>query len=206
MRTASFLAAAAAFILTAIDPLRFSRAAGIIHTMLWLYAFAEVLRKLAARIPAPASSGRKPARPCAGIIAFSAAAWAVLLAAGYTVFRLLPFANFSLLAAAVAFLGLLEIFFINTWCPFSKLITRAHCCRSCRLQSWGEAMVLSPLAVMPSLWTLSLVALAFALLIKYEVAYHIHPQLNPANRACKDCTEPCRVRNSREPGAETITP
>ena len=38
-----------------------------------------------------------------------------------------------------------DMFCVNVWCPFHKIIVRNKCCNECRIYNWGHIMYLTPL-------------------------------------------------------------
>jgi len=92
--------------------------------------------------------------------------------------------------------SLLDQLFVNMGCPLRSWIMKNKCCTTCRIYSWGFAMMLSPLLLIPSFWTYSLAAMAFFILIRWEVAYIRHPErfFELSNQAlrCSRCAAPCR--------------
>lgn len=79
------------------------------------------------------------------------------------------------------------------FCPFQTWFMKNKCCVTCRIYNWDYAMMFTPLLFIPSLFNWSLLALAVALLIKWEWIGHRHPerfheQSNDALR-CANCRE-----------------
>ncbi len=79
------------------------------------------------------------------------------------------------------------------FCPFQTLFMKNKCCTTCRIYNWDYPMMFTPLIFIPGLFTWSLLALALALLIKWETVYHRHPErfYESANQslACANCRE-----------------
>lgn len=67
------------------------------------------------------------------------------------------------------------------------------CCVTCRIYNWDYAMMFTPLLFIPSLFNWSLLALAIALLIKWEWIYHRHPE-----RFYEESNDALRCANCRE--------
>ena len=107
--------------------------------------------------------------------------------------RLIERAHMVFAAAACS---LLDQLFVNIWCPLRAWIMKNKCCTTCRIYSWGFAMMFSPLLFIPSFWTYSLVAFAFLILVRWEIAYARHPEqfFDMSNKAlrCSRCLNPCR--------------
>ena len=67
------------------------------------------------------------------------------------------------------------------------------CCTTCRIFNWDHAMMFSPLIVIPSAWTYSLVLTSFVILIVWEYTCIMHPErfLEKTNCAlrCHNCKD-----------------
>jgi len=79
------------------------------------------------------------------------------------------------------------------FCPFQTWILKNKCCVTCRIYNWDYAMMFTPLVFIPNVYSVTLLAMALALLVKWEIAYHTHPERffeskNAALR-CENCTE-----------------
>ena len=134
---------------------------------------------------------RRSNRGLWGVIALWMLCLAVLGAA--LSLRLIERAHMVFAAAACS---LLDQLFVNIWCPLRAWVMKNKCCATCRIYSWGFAMMFSPLLFIPSFWTYSLVAVAAVILIRWEIAYARHPERfhEMSNKAlrCSRCTNPCR--------------
>lgn len=93
--------------------------------------------------------------------------------------------------------ALLDQLFVNIGCPLQAWIMKNKCCTTCRIYSWGFAMMFSPLLFIPSFWTYSMVAVAAFILARWEIAYARHPErfFEMSNKAlrCSRCKNPCRA-------------
>ncbi len=91
------------------------------------------------------------------------------------------------------FFAVCDIICILFYCPFQSLIMKNRCCVTCRIYNWDFLMMFLPLAFIVSFYTLSLAALALLLLVRWEAAYHRHPQWfceeTNKNLSCAVCTE-----------------
>ena len=89
------------------------------------------------------------------------------------------------------------------WCPFRTFFMKNRCCATCRIFSWDAAMLITPIIVIPSLITTSLVIYGVFLTLRWEYVYHKHPErfFDVSNRSirCANCTEHlCAGRNRLE--------
>lgn len=78
-------------------------------------------------------------------------------------------------------------------CPLRAWILKNRCCTTCRIYNWDHMMMFLPLALIPGFWTWSLCAMAFAVLLAWELAFARHPErfwegTNEALR-CENCTD-----------------
>ncbi len=89
------------------------------------------------------------------------------------------------------------------WCPFRTFLMKNRCCATCRIFSWDSAMLITPIMVVPSLVTTSLVIFGLFLTLRWEYVYIRHPErfFDVSNRAlkCINCNEHlCTGRNRVE--------
>ncbi len=78
--------------------------------------------------------------------------------------------------------GMMLLYFIGDMicvfgiCPFRLIFLRHRCCNVCRIYNWDSIMLVTPLMLVPSLysWSLGLIAIAYTLV--WEVAYYKHPE------------------------------
>ena len=79
------------------------------------------------------------------------------------------------------------------FCPFQVLIMKNKCCGTCRIYNWDFAMMFTPLIFVLHVFTLGLVVASLALLIEWEIIYHVHPERFTENTnnalACANCKE-----------------
>lgn len=109
-----------------------------------------------------------------------AAAWIGLNAVIALLYFLKIFDSGILLLISLAF-SVCDIVCILFFCPFQTWFMKNKCCGSCRIYNWDYAMMFTPLIFIKNFYTLSLVAVALALLIKWEILAHTHPE-----RFCED--------------------
>ena len=79
------------------------------------------------------------------------------------------------------------------FCPFQTWVMKNKCCTTCRIYNWDYAMMFTPLIFIKNPFTLSIVAIALLLLVKWEYLYHKHPERFTENTnrslACSNCKE-----------------
>lgn len=79
------------------------------------------------------------------------------------------------------------------FCPFQSWFLKNKCCGTCRIYNWDFAMMFTPLVLIPHFCTWSLLGIASALVINWEVVYHRHSErfYEESNQAlaCANCQE-----------------
>lgn len=79
------------------------------------------------------------------------------------------------------------------FCPFQTWFMKNKCCTTCRIYNWDYPMMFTPLVFIPGLYTWSMLALALALLARWEITYRRHPErfYEAANQSlhCANCRE-----------------
>lgn len=97
-----------------------------------------------------------------------------------------------LLLLSLAF-SVCDMICILFFCPFQTWFMKNKCCTTCRIYNWDFAMMFTPLIFIPGIYTWSILAVAIALLIKWEVAVYRHPEWfsEETNKSlsCASCTE-----------------
>ena len=125
--------------------------------------------------------------------------------AAYKVFLL--WGGLLVVLAALFFLhvlGAIGIFFCSVvfyvcdlicvliWCPF-RLIMKTRCCTTCRIYNWDHLMMFSPLVLIPGFYTTSLLLIAFAVWVLWELCVMLYPERfwEKSNLAlqCSECTD-----------------
>ena len=91
------------------------------------------------------------------------------------------------------FYSVCDIICILFFCPFQSLLMKNRCCVNCRIYNWDFAMMFTPLVFVPGVYTWTLLALALALLVKWEYTYAKTPQrfseLTNEGLSCAHCEE-----------------
>lgn len=97
------------------------------------------------------------------------------------------------------FLFVLDIVFILFYCPFQHWFMKNQCCTTCRIYNWDYLMIIAPLIIFPSFFSISLVVLAVIVIIRWEVALLRFPSRFTAqtnkNLRCSQCTDKlCKLK------------
>ncbi|MCL1863683.1 MAG: hypothetical protein FWF78_08960 [Defluviitaleaceae bacterium] len=126
-------------------------------------------------------------------VVFVAVVWVVFNAVIFFVLHI-----FNILTPAVAilitlFYALCDVVFILFWCPFQTFFMKNPCCTECRIYNWDYAMMVTPLIIFPSIFTVSLILMAVLVLIRWEVAAYKNPgqflQNTKKTLSCADCED-----------------
>lgn len=82
-----------------------------------------------------------------------------------------------------------DIICILFFCPFQAWFMKNRCCTTCRIYNWDFAMMFTPLIFMPGVYYYSLLGCALLLLLRWEIAYRMHPErFSDATNACLKCS------------------
>ena len=79
------------------------------------------------------------------------------------------------------------------FCPFQTWLLKNKCCGTCRIYNWDYAMMFTPLLFVRKSYAWSLLALSFALLIRWEITFYRSPE-----RFSENTNEYLRCSNCRE--------
>ena len=86
-----------------------------------------------------------------------------------------------------------DIICILFFCPFQTWFMKNKCCSVCRIYNWDYAMMFTPLFFVKKFYAWSLLALSFALLVRWEITFYRHPERFSENTndylQCRNCTE-----------------
>ena len=119
-------------------------------------------------------------------------AWIMLNGAIYWLYsiKILDSGIMMLIALAYSVCDMICILF---YCPFQQWFLKNKCCGSCRIYNWDYIMMFTPLLVIKSFYTYSLVAASLVLLIVWELTFRLHRERfteeTNAFLACANCTE-----------------
>ena len=85
-----------------------------------------------------------------------------------------------------------DLICVLIWCPF-RLLMRTRCCTTCRIFNWDHLMMFTPMLFVGSIFSVTLVGLAFAVWVVWELCVMLYPerfweQTNEALR-CSNCTD-----------------
>lgn len=79
------------------------------------------------------------------------------------------------------------------FCPFQTWFMKNKCCTSCRIYNWDYAMMFTPLVFVANLFTWGLLAVALALLARWEITVRLYPERFAENTngclSCGNCKE-----------------
>lgn len=126
-------------------------------------------------------------------IAAVALAW-ILLNAGIGALYLADRIDEGILILISLAYSVCDMICILFFCPFQTWFIKNKCCGSCRIYNWDYAMMFTPLAFIPHLYTWGLLGIAMLLLVVWEFAFRRHPErFSEATNACLSCSN-CREK------------
>ncbi len=140
----------------------------------------------------------RPAQPPRAHRDDNAATWAVLFAwlglngaiAALYFTHIIDTGILILISLAYSVCDMICILF---FCPFQTWFLKNKCCGTCRIYNWDFAMMFTPLALVPSFYTWSLLGLGLALVIHWEVVHCRHPE-----RFYEECNDSLSCANCEE--------
>ena len=77
---------------------------------------------------------------------------------------------------AVLIYSVIDVVFILFFCPFQKIFMHNRCCATCRIYNWDYFMMCTPLFLFPSIYAISLLLIASAVLLNWEISLRLSPQ------------------------------
>lgn len=89
------------------------------------------------------------------------------------------------------------------WCPFQSFFIKCKCCHDCRIYSYGNLMMVTPLFMFLNEYSIPLILIAFIIVVIWEVNFYKHPErfLEETNRnlRCINCSEHmCKLKRKHK--------
>ncbi len=85
-----------------------------------------------------------------------------------------------------------DLICVLIWCPF-RLIMKNKCCTTCRIFNWDHLMMFTPMIFIRGFYSISLLVMAFAVWLVWELCVFIYPERfwENSNMAlkCSECTD-----------------
>ena len=85
-----------------------------------------------------------------------------------------------------------DLICVLIWCPF-RLILKNRCCTTCRIFNWDHLMMFTPMLMVNGFFSLSLLAMAVAVWIFWEVCVMLYPERfwehSNVSLSCDNCTD-----------------
>lgn len=117
--------------------------------------------------------------------------WAVLIA-GLGILHHMEYITDSHLFLVSAAFYVCDLICVLIWCPF-RLMLGNKCCTTCRIFNWDHMMMFTPMVFVAGVYSYSLLALAFAVWVVWELCVAIYPERfwEESNGAlkCSECTD-----------------
>ena len=116
----------------------------------------------------------------------------ILLTATVSVLHIFDVIDTGLTVIIAIFFYVCDLICVLVWCPF-RLIMKNKCCTTCRIFNWDHLMMFLPIIALNSFFSWSLVLLAFAIWLVWEICVFTYPERfwensNMALR-CSECTD-----------------
>ena len=177
----------------------------IVFAVIWLFFAVEMLlrffpskvesmgcQKQFARYYQQSTKNTVPKLQSAKATAIVAGFW-LLLNGGIGVLYFFSILDTGMLILVSLLFSVCDMICILFFCPFQTWVMKNKCCVSCRIYNWDYAMMFTPLLFIPNGFTWSLLAIAIALLIKWEILYHRNPErfseTTNVSLSCANCEE-----------------
>ena len=120
--------------------------------------------------------------------ALVAVVWLALNAALGTLYSAGLFDRGIMILIAIGY-SVCDIVCILFFCPFQTWFMKNRCCTTCRIYNWDFAMMFTPLVLIPSWYSYSLLGCSIVLLLRWEITYRLHPErFSTATNKCLDCS------------------
>ena len=119
------------------------------------------------------------------------ALWAVIVAI-VSMLRVFDILSDTALLMITMVFYVCDLICVLIWCPF-RLIVKAKCCTTCRIFNWDHLMMFSPMLTVGGFYSRTLVLMAFADWLLWELCIMMYPERfwensNAALR-CTNCTD-----------------
>ena len=99
--------------------------------------------------------------------------------------------NKHLFLISVAFY-VCDLICVLIWCPF-RLMLGNKCCTTCRIFNWDHMMMFTPMLLVGSFFSISLLVMAIIDFAAWEITIYLHPERfwEHSNMAlkCSECTD-----------------
>ena len=132
-------------------------------------------------------------------VVLSAVGWLAVTAAVLFALHLIGILTAQTVLLWMLLLAVADLVFVVFFCPFQVLFMRNRCCEDCRIYNWDYFMMCAPLILFPSFFSVSLVLISLAVLIRWEIAVYKNPQYfmegTNINLRCGSCDDKlCKLR------------
>lgn len=133
----------------------------------------------------------------------SALAWVALNAAVYLALSLNGLLTPLTTVVLMLFYAVCDTVCILFFCPFQAFFLRNRCCADCRIHNWDYLMMCTPMLFIPSVYSISLLLLSAAVVLRWEIALLKNPHYfmveTNENLRCECCSDKlCQLRGSIE--------
>ncbi len=99
------------------------------------------------------------------------------------------------------FYAVFDMVCVVLWCPLQLLLMRNRCCTTCQIFNWDAIMTVTPLVLAPCVFSVVLLVLAAATLLRWEITAACYPERfderTNAALSCQNCTDRlCHIRGA----------
>ena len=139
----------------------------------------------------------------------SALGWVALNAGIFFMLSAYDILSPAMVILIVLVYALSDMVCVLFFCPFQLFFMRNRCCVTCRIYNWDYAMMCTPFILIPSAYSLSLLLLSVAVLLRWETALLKNPRFfmeeTNENLSCNRCEERlCRSHDRTHAGRSKI--
>ena len=134
---------------------------------------------------------------------FSGLGWLAITAAMLFALSCLNMLNPSTVLIIALTYAVVDLVFVLFFCPFRTFFMRNHCCVTCRIHNWDYFMKCAPMIIFPSLYSISLIVLAAAVVLCWEISLrrnqHYFMRATNKNLHCGTCQDKLCQLHIRKP-------
>lgn len=151
-----------------------------------------------------ASFRRRRLNEVAGVLV----AWVLLNACVAMALHILGLLNQQTCVVWACFYFVFDMVCVVLWCPLQLLFMRNRCCTTCQIFNWDAIMAVTPLMFAPCWYSFALLAVAFVVLLRWEVSAFVYPERffeeTNASLSCANCRD--KLCKLREPIFDALAP
>ena len=102
-----------------------------------------------------------------------------------------------------------DVICMMLFCPFQKYMMGNRCCVNCRIFDWGHMMMYTPMILIRSFFSWSLIFMALIVMLRWELLFARHPERfwrgSNASIRCENCKDKmCRIKKPIVSGVDKV--